>query len=243
MKSNKEMADIARQVIQGGVKPITVQFNNTNDGVIPTKTNLILFYPRRNLGRANQGLPSGVTATTNSGITYEDLLNDIMVNPFKVKYTYIHSTTTSKLPLTSGDIQVLNVLEIIAKDVTGNTKAVSINPVVDPYQNRGNVLFTDDEYVIDKDTTILLPEMPSKTTYYISFYPAEAYETGKVAPKIVNNEKKLDILSGIDSSISADGNNDVVSNNKIEIPMWSKCLFGITVFLGLSYIGNKMNKS
>jgi hypothetical protein len=110
---------------------------------------------------------SGIDVTISSGIpnvTYRQLLQQTINNPFSVGLTYLQSTTSG---------QVLSTLNLTTKDANGNTAQKPLIPTIDPYQQQTNIVAMRQMYRIDGYTGLTLNTLFASAVANIYLYPSD----------------------------------------------------------------------
>ena len=97
-------------------------------------------------------------------VTYQQALNQFMIQPFSVGLTYIQSATSS---------QLLQTLSVQTKDANGNVAQKPLVPTIDPYQFQTTVLALRFGYRIDGYTRLILNSILASTTVKLYLYPAD----------------------------------------------------------------------
>ena len=110
---------------------------------------------------------SGINVTISSGIpnvTYRQLLQQTVNNPFSVGLTYLQSNT---------DGQVLSTLNLTTRDANGNTAQKPLIPTIDPYQQQTKIVAMRQMYRIDGYTGLTINSLFGSTTANIYLYPSD----------------------------------------------------------------------
>lgn len=110
---------------------------------------------------------SGINVTISSGIpnvTYRQLLQQTINNPFSVGLTYLQSNTTG---------QVLSSLNLTTKDANGNTAQKPLIPTIDPYQQQEKIVAMRQMYRVDGYTGLTINTLFASTTANIYLYPSD----------------------------------------------------------------------
>ena len=97
-------------------------------------------------------------------VTYQQALNQFMIQPFSVGLTYIQS---------SSQTQLLQTLSVQTKDANGNLAQKPLIPTIDPYQQQSTVLAMRYGYRIDGYTKIIINSILASTTVNFYLYPSD----------------------------------------------------------------------
>ena len=110
---------------------------------------------------------SGIDVTISSGIpnvTYRQLLQQTVNNPFSVGLTYLQSITGG---------QVLSTINLTTKDANGNTAQKPLIPTIDPYQQQQTIVAMRQMYRIDGYTALTLNTLLGSAIANIYLYPSD----------------------------------------------------------------------
>jgi hypothetical protein len=110
---------------------------------------------------------TGINVTISSGIpnvTYRQLLQQTINNPFSVGLTYLQSVTAG---------QVLSSINLTTKDANGNTAQKPLIPTIDPYQQQTEIVAMRQMYRIDGYTALTLNTLLSNAIANIYLYPSD----------------------------------------------------------------------
>ena len=112
----------------------------------------------------NSGVNAGIVVSYGyANTTYEDFLRDILTAPARIYQTYIFCGTS--------EVQLLESIEHTTKNSTGSSQSMTLNPIIDPYQNRGTAAIIEDDFILDRFTTLTLASLAATTTVKFMFYP------------------------------------------------------------------------
>lgn len=105
--------------------------------------------------------------TVSSGIpdvTYQEMLYQFQVQPFRVGLTYLQSASSS---------QVLETFSVNTRDGNGNLAQKTLVPTIDPYQQQSDIIAFTHNFSIDGFTKLRFSRILADTSVRVQFYPAE----------------------------------------------------------------------
>jgi hypothetical protein len=100
------------------------------------------------------------------GVTYEQILQQSTVEPFKVGKTQVYSSSNE---------QLLEPYTRVEKDVNGNLVEFPFVPTIDPYQNNSLSIEFFDEYTIDGSVGLQFVARANSSCRFV-FYPNKIYK-------------------------------------------------------------------
>ena len=110
-----------------------------------------------------------INMNPNLNCTYSEFLNQVMINPFKTKKTYISANN----PLQIADDQPITIFK---KDIDGNDATQPFIPFINPFQSSSTSIIIDEEYIVDGFTGLTLNSLEPLTNVEMYFYPVARFQ-------------------------------------------------------------------
>ena len=110
-----------------------------------------------------------INMNPNLNCTYSEFLNQVMINPFKTKKTYISANN----PLQIADDQPITIFK---KDIDGNDATQPFIPFVNPFQSSSTSIIIDEAYIVDGFTGLTLNSLEPLTNVEMYFYPVARFQ-------------------------------------------------------------------
>ena len=122
-----------------------------------------------------------ISMNSNLGVTYEQFLEQSMVNPFKIGNMYIKTNNYLQIE------QDENSVFINHKNIDGDDAIITIKPFINPYQASLEGVITNTDFLIDGFTNVQIEKLLPLTTMEIFFYPKKV-----IKEKLNKNTKFID---------------------------------------------------
>ncbi len=165
--------------------PIVIYVTNKSD---EPKSNIELFSPCKNMGNKwftedgcliIGGYRKGIIIESGYGVVpYSMMLSCVAIQPMTVGVVYVNPfSNDAQIDKELGDMTGIR-LSLTDINIDGTQLAIPIN-FVKPEGAVQNVFLYEDEIKIDGGTSIVIREMPPKTTFQFFFYPASVAKEEK----------------------------------------------------------------
>lgn len=149
-------------IVTDGTSPYALSYNGTQLLPAPTiPSNTPASYQN------NQNIV--INMNPNLNCTYKEFLNQVMVNPFKTKKTYISANN----PLQIANDQPITIFK---KDIDGNDATQPFIPFINPFQSSSTSIIIDEEYIVDGFTGLTLNSVKPLTNVEMYFYPVARFQ-------------------------------------------------------------------
>ena len=122
-----------------------------------------------------------ISMNSNLGVTYEQFLEQSMVNPFKIGNMYIKTNNYLQIE------QDENSVFINHKNIDGDDAIITIKPFINPYQASLEGVITNTDFMIDGFTNVQIEKLLPLTSMEIFFYPKKV-----IKEKLNKNTKFID---------------------------------------------------
>ena len=110
-----------------------------------------------------------INMNPNLNCTYPEFLNQVMINPFKTKKTYISSNNALQI----ADDQPITIFK---KDIDGNDVTTPFIPFINPFQSSSTSIIIDEAYIVDGFTGLTLNSLEPLTNVEMYFYPVARFQ-------------------------------------------------------------------
>lgn len=112
-----------------------------------------------------------VISSLTPNVTYQQLLYQILTQPFTVGGTYISCASPSS--------QVLQPFTVQSNDANGKFIGFTVSPVVSPFQQQLSIITDDTPYRIDQFTGITFSQILPNAVILLRWYASDNLNTGR----------------------------------------------------------------
>ena len=147
--------------------PYVINVSNSTSSAVP---NFILFNGNTSIyatgWTAGSYTQSGVTISSGLGnVVYQTLVSQSLTQPFTIGSTAITATVNAA--------QIQQTINVSTVDASGQSQAVPIIFLKDPYQNQTDIIVNNTPYRIDGTTALTISNVLPNAVFSLYLYPAQ----------------------------------------------------------------------